>query len=110
MTTSEATDASTIAEIEETIARISSHNGVEGVMIMNRQGAIVKSTLVDKEQTKTQSAELTNLTAKASNIVALLNPDDELKFLRIRSKQREILVSPEKEYILVVIQNPNESE
>jgi len=38
MTTSEATDASTIAEIEETIARISSHNGVEGVMIMNRQG------------------------------------------------------------------------
>ncbi|KAL7470346.1 hypothetical protein ACHAXS_010566 [Conticribra weissflogii] len=110
MSTSEVTDPSTIAEMEETIARISSHKGVEGVMIMNRQGAMIKSTLEDKEQTTAQSAELSNLTAKASSVVALLNPDDELKFLRIRSKQREILVSPEKEYILVVIQNPNAVE
>ncbi len=29
----------TAAEMEETIARISSHKGVEGVMIMNREGA-----------------------------------------------------------------------
>lgn len=27
-----------IAEMEETVTRISSHKGVEGVMIMNRQG------------------------------------------------------------------------
>ncbi len=53
---------------------------------------MIKSTLEDKEQTTAQSAELSNLTAKASSVVALLNPDDELKFLRIRSKQREILV------------------
>ncbi len=29
----------TAAEMEETIARISSHKGVEGVMVMNREGA-----------------------------------------------------------------------
>ena len=33
-------DSSTIAEMEETIARIRSHKGVEGVMIMNRRGAM----------------------------------------------------------------------
>lgn len=30
---------SSIREVEETVARISSHKGVEGVMIMNRHGA-----------------------------------------------------------------------
>ena len=191
--------------MEETIARIRSHKGVEGVMIMNRRGAmnwptifstylnsdmpeileyrrwirysrlyghhgpapeyfravlnsvesyslilvvdchfsfhisgaIIQSTL-DEEQTTTHAAVLSDLTAKASHIVGMLNQDDELTFLRIRSKQREIMVShlwparywiglnyyyifftfvryhwkvsPDKEFILVVLQNPNLSE
>lgn len=40
MSAPEAVDSSTIAEMEETVARISSHKGVEGVMIMDRRGAI----------------------------------------------------------------------
>jgi hypothetical protein len=38
MNYAEDVEASTIAEMEETIARISSHKGVEGVMVMDRQG------------------------------------------------------------------------
>ena len=38
-------------------------------------------------------AVLSDLAGKASYIVGMLNPDDELTFLRIRSKQREIMVS-----------------
>eukprot|EP00986_Skeletonema_menzelii_P003459 scaffold1049_cov152-Skeletonema_menzelii.AAC.30 len=125
MASQEATTAIT-AEMEETIARISSHKGVEGVMIMNREGAccavpalvnsptkcncaIIQSTL-DEDRAKTHSAALSELTAKASQIVGLLNPYDELTFLRIRSKQREIMVSPDKGFILVVLQNPHISE
>jgi tagatose-1,6-bisphosphate aldolase len=36
----DAVESSTIAEMEETIARISAHKGVEGVMIMDRRGAM----------------------------------------------------------------------
>jgi len=54
-------------------------------------GAIIQSTL-DEDKAKTHSAALSELTAKASHIVGLLNRDDELTFLRIRSKQREIMV------------------
>ena len=54
-------------------------------------GAIIQSTL-DEDSAKTHSAALSELTAKASHIVGLLNRDDELTFLRIRSKQREIMV------------------
>ena len=137
-----ATTTAITAEMEETIARISSHKGVEGVMIMSKEGivaccgflaaincssqrqllvfmslhlrttsvtmsinlkylsllslshnvgAIIQSTL-DEDSAKTHSAALSELTAKASHIVGLLNRDDELTFLRIRSKQREIMV------------------
>ena len=55
------------------------------------QGAIIQSTL-DDEQSKTHAAALSDLSGKASYIVGMLNPDDELTFLRIRSKQREIMV------------------
>ena len=34
----------TSAEMEETIARISSHKGVEGVMIMNKEGESMQCT------------------------------------------------------------------
>ena len=54
-------------------------------------GAIIQSTL-DEEQTKAHANALSDLTAKASYIVGMLNQDDELTFLRIRSKQREIMV------------------
>lgn len=54
-------------------------------------GAIINSTL-DDEQSKTHAAALSDLSGKASYIVGMLNPDDELTFLRIRSKQREIMV------------------
>ena len=40
MNSPDAVESSNIAEMEETIARISSHKGVEGVMIMDRRGGI----------------------------------------------------------------------
>ena len=153
MSSQEGVDTSTVAEMEETIARISSHKGVEGVIIMDCRGStiwyfyvlhicyvllmswsmmslrmkshwiemicktnfltksllafahilynicliytlsgsIIQSTL-DEEQSKTHAAALSDLSCKASYIVGMLNPDDELTFLRIRSKQREIMV------------------
>lgn len=39
---------------------------------------------------------------------ALLQND--LTFLRVRSKKHEIMVAPDKDYLLIVIQNPNADE
>jgi dynein light chain roadblock-type len=36
-----------------------------------------------------------------------LDPTNELMFLRIRSKKHEIMVAPDKAYLLIVVQNPN---
>ncbi len=56
-----------------------------------RLGATIQSTL-DEEQTSTHAKVLSELTKNVSSIVGMLNQDDELTFLRIRSKQREIMV------------------
>lgn len=42
------------------------------------------------------------------NFFRTLDEGDELAFLRVRSKKHEIMIAPDKDYILVVIQNPQE--
>eukprot|EP00563_Minutocellus_polymorphus_P019117 CAMPEP_0197721094 /NCGR_PEP_ID=MMETSP1434-20131217/4259_1 /TAXON_ID=265543 /ORGANISM="Minutocellus polymorphus, Strain CCMP3303" /LENGTH=108 /DNA_ID=CAMNT_0043306051 /DNA_START=38 /DNA_END=364 /DNA_ORIENTATION=- len=97
------------SEVEETLARIRSHNGVEGVIIMNREGATLQTTL-SEEQTAEHAAMLSQLTSRASNLVRDLDPTDELSMLRVRSRNREIMIAPDKEFILIVIQNPHIGE
>ena len=47
-----------------------------------------------------------SLASKARSAVRTLDPQNDLTFLRIRSKKHEIMVAPEKEYMLIVIQEP----
>ena len=54
-------------------------------------GIAIQSSL-SEEQTKIHSALLSQLAAKASSFVETLDQSDELTFLRIRSKNREVMV------------------
>eukprot|EP01083_Nonionella_stella_P078818 215921_1 len=104
-----ATAASISNEVEETLARIRSHKGVEGVLIMTKEGAIVHTSLTE-EQSKAHAALVSQLTSKALILVESLDPDDELSFLRIRSQKKEIMVAPDKDFLMLVIQNPDAVE
>ncbi|TPP63887.1 Dynein-associated protein Roadblock [Fasciola gigantica] len=44
------------------------------------------------------------LTSKARSAVRDLDPSNDLTFLRIRSKKNEIMVAPDRDYSLIVIQ------
>lgn len=70
-------------------------HGLLLLIIIIHLGAIIQSTL-DDEQTSTHAMALSEITAKASHFVGLLSnqDNDEITFLRIRSKQREIMVCP----------------
>jgi len=69
-------------------------------------GAIIHSTFDEKQSTQ-HAALLSQLTMKASSLVETLDASDDLTFLRIRSRNREIMISPDKEYLLVVVQDPS---
>ncbi|KTF71323.1 hypothetical protein cypCar_00050118, partial [Cyprinus carpio] len=67
----------------------------------------IKSTL-DNSTTVQYTGLLHQLTMKARSTVRDIDPQNDLMFLRIRSKKHEIMVSTDKEYLLIVIQNPAE--
>lgn len=92
-----------MADVEETLKRISSHKGVIGAMVVNADGIPLRSTLPE-EETFAHAALMLQLVAKARRMVVDLDQDDELTFLRIRSNKHEILVAPDKEYLLICVQ------
>lgn len=97
-----------MAEIEETLNRIKTHKGVLGIVVMNADGSPIRSTLDQKLSLK-YGGLISKLTAQARSAVRELDPQNDLTFLRVRSKKHEIIIAPEKEYILVVVQNPTSS-
>ncbi|KAM9624965.1 dynein light chain roadblock-type 2 [Morphnus guianensis] len=95
------------AEVEETLKRIQAHRGVVATIVVNAEGIPIRTTL-DNSTTVQYAGLLHQLTMKARSTVRDIDPQNDLTFLRIRSKKHEIMVAPDKEYLLIVIQNPCE--
>lgn len=70
-------------------------------------GIPVKSTL-DNSTTVQYAGLISQLADKARSVVRDLDPTNDLTFLRVRSKKHEIMVAPDKDFILIVIQNPTD--
>ncbi|EPY81774.1 hypothetical protein CB1_000711002 [Camelus ferus] len=81
------------AEVEETLKRIQSHKGVIGTMVVNAEGIPIRTTL-DNSTTVQYAGLLHQLTMKARSTVRDIDPQNDLTFLRIRSKKHEIMVAP----------------
>lgn len=94
-------------EVEETLKRIQSHKGVVGTIVVNNEGIPVKSTL-DNTTTVQYAGLMSQLSDKARSVVRDLDPSNDLTFLRVRSKKHEIMVAPDKDFLLIVIQNPTD--
>ncbi|XP_036265966.1 dynein light chain roadblock-type 1 [Pipistrellus kuhlii] len=96
-----------MAEAEETLKRLQSQKGVQGIMVVNTEGIPIKSTL--DNPTTTQYANLMhNFILKARSAMRETDPQKDLTLLRIRSEKNEIMVAPDRDYFLIVIQNPTE--
>ncbi|MEJ1278957.1 microtubule-associated protein 1 light chain 3 alpha [Cricetulus griseus] len=82
------------AEVEETLKRLQSQKGVQGIIVVNTEGIPIKSTM--DNPTTTQYANLMhNFILKARSTVREIDPQNDLTFLRIRSKKNEIMVAPD---------------
>ncbi|XP_050545061.1 dynein light chain roadblock-type 2-like [Daktulosphaira vitifoliae] len=97
------------SEVEETLKRIQSHRGVIGTIVVNNEGTPIKSTL-DNATTIQYAGLIQQLIDKSKSVVRDLDPSNDLMFLRMRTKKHEIMVSPDKDFIMIVIQNPTETQ
>ncbi|XP_071612758.1 dynein light chain roadblock-type 2 isoform X1 [Heliangelus exortis] len=82
-----------MAEVEETLKRIQAHRGVFATIVTNAEGIPIRTTL-DNSTTVQYAALLQQLTKKARSTVRDIDPQNDLTFLRIRSKKYEIMVAP----------------
>ena len=95
-------NASSVQEVEETVARIAGNKGVDAVMIVSEKGEIIQSTFSQENQ-----KEQAKVLLKVKQLSASLFEDGEdLSFIRIRSQKKEILVAPHNDFLLVVSHNP----
>ncbi|XP_017784071.1 PREDICTED: dynein light chain roadblock-type 2-like [Nicrophorus vespilloides] len=81
------------------------HEGVVGIIVINSEGIPIKSTL-DNTITVQYAGLISSLAEKSRSVVRDLDPSNDLLFIRIRSKKHEIMVAPDKEFILLVVQTP----
>ncbi|EPQ12141.1 Dynein light chain roadblock-type 1 [Myotis brandtii] len=101
----ELTHPSEMAEVEETLKHPQSQKGVQGIIVVNTEDIPIKSTI--NNPTTTQYANLMhNFILKARIITREVDPQNDLTFLQICSKKNEIMVTPDKDYFLIEIQNP----
>ncbi|KAI6077600.1 Dynein light chain roadblock-type 2 isoform X2 [Aix galericulata] len=80
-------------EVDETLKRIQAHKGVIATMIINTEGIPIRTTL-DNSTTVQYAGLLCQLTTKARSTVRDIDPQNDLTFLRIRSKKHEVMVAP----------------
>lgn len=88
---------------------MSQHKTIRGskLTVIFVVGVAVKSTL-DNTSTVQYAGLMGQLADKARSVVRDLDPSNDLTFLRIRSKKHEIMIAPDKDFIMIVIQNPTD--
>jgi len=94
------------SEIEDTMKRLTAHKGVQSVVVMNSDGIPIRTVpAMEAKDAVLYPALLSGLVDQAKNMIKSLDPTNEFQTMRIRSNKNEILVYPEKEYTLVVVQS-----
>ena len=90
-------------EVDRVLRRIQGHPGVMALMVTNREGLALRSNL-DITTTKNYAVQYGNLIEMAKSAVRELDPQNELRFIRVRNKEQEIMVAPTDDLILIVVQ------
>ena len=85
--------------MEEVLSRIKDKKQVEGYIICNNKGEIVKSTYKGDKKSEGDRIvhNIPELVALSKVSVRNINENNELQFLRIKTKICEFLISPDKD-------------
>lgn len=95
-----------MSEIEDTKGRINNNKTKVHAFStnLNKGGMEMSSAGKEGEVGMLMNISVT-LTKKARMLIRDLDPENDLAFLRIKTKSKELMVSPDKELIFVVLQN-----
>uniref|UniRef100_A0A5S6QDT5 Dynein light chain roadblock n=1 Tax=Trichuris muris TaxID=70415 RepID=A0A5S6QDT5_TRIMR len=96
-----------MGDVQETIKRLQSQENVMGVILLDDIGRSILSTL-NSELTKQFAVTCHPLLEKTRQAMRELDPANSVSFLHVRTKKHEIMISPDRNFSLLVIINPSE--
>ena len=91
--------------IEEVFNKVSTHKGIEGIILSDSEGVPIKSTFNDEQITYFYSSSVSIFIKTCKDVIMKLIEED-LTFIRIGTKLNEIMIVPDKEFLFIVVQNP----
>jgi len=102
------------AELEQTLALLSSHRSVLGYLLLSRgdQVSIIRHSGVvfEGEQGRKYASVIGKMVesvqAGLEEVSGSENDGDQIRFMRIRTKRHEIMISPDERYLLAILHDP----
>ncbi|CAG5130436.1 unnamed protein product [Candidula unifasciata] len=91
-------------QVEEIMKRINSHKGVKALIIINKDGLLLKTNMEMNATTEQLIKNIHELSLAARRLIRDVDPHDDLMFLRTLSDKDEILISPDVNFTVIVIQ------
>ncbi|PFH47657.1 hypothetical protein AMATHDRAFT_151619 [Amanita thiersii Skay4041] len=101
-------------ELEQTLTMLSSHRSVLGYMLVSRghPASIIRHSgvIFEGEQGKRYASVIARIVESVQGgldeIHAGEMDGDDVRFLRIRTKRHELMISPDDRYLLAVLHDP----
>ncbi|XDV52682.1 hypothetical protein PO909_021372 [Leuciscus waleckii] len=93
--------------IDNSLKRILRYPGVIGYIIFNKEGIPIRTGLDNATAVKYVGL-LNQLIMTTRSTIRDIDPQDDVKLLRIWTQKYEIMVATEEEYLMIVIQKPTE--
>ncbi|KAI0646713.1 hypothetical protein C8Q79DRAFT_1000966 [Trametes meyenii] len=103
------------AELEQTLTLLTSHRSVLGYMLLSRgqpAPTIIRHSGVvfEGEQGRKYAGAIARIVQSVQtgleDVSGGRNEGDDIRFMRIRTKRHEIMISPDERYLLAVLHDP----
>ncbi|CAM6038985.1 unnamed protein product [Sphagnum compactum] len=92
-----------MTDVEIALKRILSFKDVIGLLLIDADGNILRSTLAEEEEVVKYAQEIPALVIMSRSAVREIDPKNDLKMLRIKSKKHEIMVVVDPQFTLMII-------
>ncbi|CAK9864917.1 unnamed protein product [Sphagnum jensenii] len=96
-------DPFVMTDVEIALKRILSFKDVIGLLLIDADGNILRSTLAEEEEVVKYAQEIPALVIMSRSAVREIDPKNDLKMLRIKSKKHEIMVVVDPQFTLMII-------
>ncbi|BFI16915.1 dynein light chain roadblock-type [Marchantia polymorpha subsp. ruderalis] len=93
-----------MTEAEAALQRITNLKDVVGVLIVDNDGNILRSTFLEEDQTVKYAEEISSLAIMTRSAIRELDPQNDIQMIRIKSLRHELIAVIDMQFTLLVAQ------